>query len=153
MRSGFEARARTRSGGDAEADAGAARRARRRKALQVALAIFGLIPMLTSVSAFVLGPEGMPGGGDVPPSVDNEYRFLAVYWFGSGVAIYWAIPRIERVTGLFRFVSGIVVLSGIGRLLSTLVAGTPHWSYVAAMLFELIVVPAVIVWQATIAER
>jgi len=64
-----------------------------------------------------------------------------------------AIPRVERITLLFRFLGGVIVPAGVGRPMPTVVRGTPHSSYLAAMVYELVVVPATVVWRATIAER
>jgi hypothetical protein len=63
------------------------------------------------------------------------------------------IPCVERVTLLFRFLGGVIVPGRVGRPVSTVVRGTPHSSYLAAMAYEPVVVPATIAWRATIAER
>lgn len=122
-----------------------------RRLLQIVVAVLGVIPIGTGLAAFVLGPASMPGGQPVGPSIDNEYRFLAVFWFSFGVLIYWILPTIERRTRLVRFLGGFIFLGGVGRLISLVMFGAPHWSYLAAMALELVGIPLLVLWQAAIA--
>jgi len=122
-----------------------------RRLLQIVVAILGLIPIGTGLAAFVLGPAHMPGGQPVLPSIDNEFRFLSVSWFSLGVMTYWMLPTIERQTRLVRFLAAFIFVGGLGRLLSLLLLGAPHWSYSAAMCLELIGMPLLVIWQASIA--
>ena len=124
----------------------------KREGLQILMAVMGLIPLITGAACFVLGPARMPGGQPVTPSIDGEYRFLSVYWLACGLVIYWMIPNIERHTRLFRFVAGIIFISGLGRLLSILLFGKPHPAYLIAMSIELFIVPLLVPWQASISE-
>jgi len=122
-----------------------------RRLLQIVVAVLGLLPIGTGLAAFALGPALMPGGQPVSPSIDNEYRFLAVFWFAFGVVIYWMLPNIERQTSLVRFLCGVIFLGGVGRLISYMTFGAPHGAYSAAMVLELIGMPLLVLWQATIA--
>jgi hypothetical protein len=122
-----------------------------RRALQVVVAVLGLIPLATGICAFVLGPEAMPGGVPVSPSIQNEYRFLSSFWFAFGVLIYTIVPGIERQTRRVRFLALFIFIGGLGRLWAVLAYGRPQGYYLAAMALELVGIPLLVWWQAAIA--
>ena len=66
-----------------------------------------------------------------------------------------AIMRIEdwRRTDRFRLLTGIVVVGGLGRLVALAVRGYPDKPMAAALVMELVVTPALALWQARVARR
>lgn len=130
-----------------------------KKALQIVLAILGLIPILTGGLDLILGAHSLNFVGSLLPIsalndivLDSQIRFLAAIWFGMGIALYWVIPAIERQTTLFRLLIGGVFLGGIGRAASALLVGIPPIEFIAAIVLELIGMPLLLLWQSSVAK-
>ena len=123
-----------------------------RLALQIVVAIGSLIPIGAGAAGIVLGPA-MVDAATVPVAADSHYRYLSGLLLGIGVAFATTIPGIERRTTRFRVLTGIVVAGGLGRLVSLLLRGPPDRQMLAALVMELVVTPALALWQTRIARR
>ncbi len=86
-------------------------------------------------------------------SADSHFRYLSGLLLGIGIAFATTIPGIERHTTRFRVLTGIVVVGGAGRLMSLLLRGAPDAAMLAALAMELVVTPALALWQARVAGR
>ena len=123
-----------------------------RRLLQIVVALGSLVPICAGVAGIVLGPA-MVGAGAVPLAADSHYRYLSGLLLGIGIGFATAIPDIERRTGRFRLLTAIVVIGGLGRLLSLLLRGAPDKPMLAALVMELAVTPALALWQGRVARR
>jgi hypothetical protein len=127
---------------------------RSRRALQVASAVLGIIPVVTGL----IGLRGLEDPLYAPVTtphailLDTNLRFFSGLWLGLGVALLWLIPSIDRQTVLFRAIWGAIFLGGIGRLLSTVMAGTPPAPFVFFTLVEIVGAPLFIYWQHRVAR-
>jgi hypothetical protein len=70
---------------------------------------------------------------------------------GIGLGYVSTIPRIETRGARFRLLTVIVVMGGIGRLIALLASGAPSPTMLAALVMELIVTPALALWQYRVA--
>ena len=70
---------------------------------------------------------------------------------GIGFAFIATVPSIERQSRLFATLSAIVVVGGLARLSSPVLHGTPGTAHQLALVMELGVVPALLLWQHRIA--
>jgi hypothetical protein len=122
-----------------------------RRLLQIAVALGSLVPIIAGTAGILLGPAMVDAGASV--SADSHFRYLSGLLLGVGVAFITTIPRIERQTGRFRVLAGIVVAGGIGRLASLLLRGAPDAAMLAALAMELAVTPALALWQARVAGQ
>jgi hypothetical protein len=130
-----------------------------KKALQIVLAILGLIPILTGGLDLILGAHSLNVAGSLLPSevlndivLDSQIRFLAAIWFGIGIILYWIIPAIDKQTMLFRLLAGGIFLGGIGRVSSAVMVGTPPIQFIGATVLELLGMPLLILWQSTVSK-
>jgi Domain of unknown function (DUF4345) len=130
-----------------------------KKALQIVLAILGLIPILTGGLDLILGARSLNFFGSLLPItalndivLDSQIRFLGAIWFGVGITWYWVISAIERQTTLFRLLIGGVFLGGIGRASSALLVGIPPIQFIAAIALELIGMPLLLLWQSSVSK-
>lgn len=122
-----------------------------RRLLQITIALGSLVPIIAGAAGILSGPAMVDAGGNV--SADSHFRYLSGLLFGIGVAFITTIPGIERQTGRFRMLAGIVVAGGIGRLISLLLRGAPDAAMLAALAMELVVTPVLALWQARVAGQ
>jgi hypothetical protein len=123
-----------------------------KRLLQFAVALGSLVPIGGGAAGIILGPE-MVGAGQVPLGADSHYRYLSGLLLGIGIAFASTIPAIERRTARFRLLTAIVVIGGLGRLVALLTRGVPDGPMLAALVMELVVTPALALWQFRIAAR
>jgi hypothetical protein len=121
-----------------------------RRALQVTVAIASLIPIGAGLAGILLGPA-MVDIATGPIGADSHYRYLSGLLLGIGIGFATTIPRIERRTARFRWLTAIVVIGGLGRLWSFIVLGPPNGPMLAALVMELGVTPALALWQSRVA--
>lgn len=121
-----------------------------KRALQSAVSIAGLVPILAGAAGMLQGPgslyHGMTG-----LDLDSHYRYLSGLLCGIGIGFVSTIPGIETHQQRFTVLTGIVVVGGLGRLLSLITMGAPSTSMKAALAMELIVTPALALWQRRVA--
>jgi hypothetical protein len=123
-----------------------------RRALQIVVAIGSLIPIGAGLAGVLLGPA-MVDAASLPIAADSHYRYLSGLLLGIGIGFVTTIPSIERRTARVRLLAAIVVIGGLGRLLSLLLHGVPDAPMLAALVMELVVTPALALWQARVARR
>jgi len=120
--------------------------------LQSAVAVCSLVPIAAGGAGVVLGPAlvGTDGGGG---DLDGHFRYLSGLLLGIGLAYAASVPGIERHRARFLLLGTIVVIGGLGRLLSLILMGVPSPVMLAALAMELIVTPLLTVWQGRVARR
>ena len=130
-----------------------------RRALQIAIAVAGFVPVGAGLAGILMGPAlaGL-GAHDAallaPVSLDSHFRYLSGLLLGIGVLFWWAIPTIERRGALVRALTLIVVIGGLGRALSLAELGEPGSEGMRlALIMELVVTPLICLWQHRVEVR
>ena len=125
-----------------------------RRALQVVVAVLGLVPVLGGLAGMVLGPS-MAGlaPSATPIALDSHVRYLSGLLLAIGLGFWSTIPRIERQAARFRLLTGLVVIGGLGRLLGLALAGRPPAPMLFGLCMELVVTPSLCWWQSRVAIR
>ena len=126
--------------------------ARERKLLQQAVGILALVPVSAGLFGVIFGPEGLLGDR-VSVSADSHFRYLSGLLTGIGLLFWSCVPGIEGKTRLFRFLTLVVVLGGLARLLGLYLTGLPSLAMLGALAMELVATPLLCLWQARIAAR
>jgi hypothetical protein len=124
--------------------------ARSRSALLSTIALLAAVPVGSGLAGVLRGPGGAPGGGPTTSSVDSEYRFVNVFWAAAGVALWWSLGRPVEREATTRSLLGLAALGGLPRLLSWRRTGAPHPVFRGALVLELAVVPAVLLWHRSV---
>jgi hypothetical protein len=119
-----------------------------RRALQIAIAVVGLVPVGAGLAGVLMGP-GFVGGAGSPAdiSLDSHFRYLSGLLLAIGLLFWGAIPRIERHGVLIRALTLVVVIGGLSRLVSLVERGAPDDGMRFGMAMELIVTPLLCFWQ------
>jgi preprotein translocase subunit SecY len=118
-----------------------------RRWLQVVVAIACLVPLCAGAAGVLFGPRMVASSVIRSPDLDSHFRYLSGLLLGVGVGFVSTIPTIERRGDRFRRLTAIVVLGGIGRLMSLLSIGAASPAMSAALVMELLVTPALALWQ------
>jgi hypothetical protein len=125
-----------------------------RRLLQAAAAFACLVPLLMGGLSVIQGPDILhAGAARGEASFDSHFRYLSGLLLGIGFAFAALIPRIERSGSAFRLLTLIVVVGGLARLWSALQLGLPGHGHVFGLVMELVVVPALMLWQARVARN
>jgi len=112
----------------------------------------GLSCIAIGIYHFALGTASVPGATDANATVDSRERFYSVYFAGYGLAWIRAALKSPIRAGDVRLLSSVMLLSGIGRLLSLVRNGRPHWFQEVLTAIEF-VVPAVFLGIADTEEK
>lgn len=124
---------------------------RERRALQVTVAAASLVPICAGLAGMLWGARMFdPAAASI--DLDSHVRYLSGILLAIGIAFAAMVPRIERHRSRFGLLAALVVLGGIGRLMAALWMGMPSTPMVAALGMELLVTPALAVWQRRVSR-
>jgi Domain of unknown function (DUF4345) len=112
----------------------------------------GLSCIAIGVYHFALGTASVPGATDANATVDSRERFYSAYFAGYGFAWLGAARKSPIPAGDVRLLAGLMLLSGVGRLISLVHNGRPHWFQEVLTAIEF-VVPAVFFGIAEAEEK
>ncbi|AWN38056.1 DUF4345 domain-containing protein [Methylobacterium radiodurans] len=123
-----------------------------RQALQRVVAVGAVIPVTAGLYGVLFGVNGLsPGVESV--STDSHFRYLSGLLAGIGILFWTCVPGIEAKGRLFRFLTLVVVLGGLARLLGLYLTGIPSLTMLGALGMELVVTPLLCLWQMRVATR
>jgi hypothetical protein len=122
-----------------------------KRLLQIAIALAALAPVTAGIVGALKGTLMLGVWGDA--ALDSHYRYLSGILLGLGLAFWSCIPDIEKRQERFSLLTLIVVVAGFCRAIGMLAGGPPGLGMTAALAMELIVTPALYLWQMRIAAR
>ncbi|KLK91472.1 membrane protein [Microvirga vignae] len=124
---------------------------RERKLLQQTVAIIATVPVATGLYGVLFG-QALTGDA-VSISAESHFRFMSGLLLGIGLCFWSTLPGIEDKTSRFRFLTLLVVIGGLGRLIGLMLTGLPSFFMMGGLVLELIVTPVLCLWQTRIANR
>ncbi|MCI3927863.1 DUF4345 domain-containing protein [Streptomyces sp. AN091965] len=122
------------------------------RALRLLAQLMGWAGVAIGLFHVALGNAAIPGAGSAGTTVDSWGRFMGAVFAGYGLAWLWAARQRPIPARAVRWLAGVFLLGGVGRLLSLAVHGWPQWFQIALTVIEL-VLPAVFFWLADAEER
>jgi hypothetical protein len=114
--------------------------------------ITGLSCIAIGIYHFALGTASVPGATDANATVDSRERFYSAFFAGYGVAWVRAARKSPIRATDVRLLAGLMLLGGVGRLISLVRNGRPHWFQEVLTATEF-VVPAVFFGIADAEEK
>lgn len=124
---------------------------REKRFLQQAIAVAGLVPVATGLFGVLFGYSIT--GDQTSVSADSHFRYLSGLLLGVGLCFWSCIPNIEEKTTFFRFLTLVVVIGGLSRFLGLYLTGVPSIAMLGGLFMELVVTPALCLWQTRVANR
>jgi hypothetical protein len=121
--------------------------------LQIAVAICSVVPISAGAAGVLQGVALFDEQIANPADLDAHFRYLSGLLLGIGLAYISAVPGIEQRRHRFLLLGGLVVLGGVGRLVAVLSRGSASPIVIGALVMELLVTPALTVWQLRISRR
>ena len=122
------------------------------KALKWLLLLMGVACVAIGAFHLTLGIDSVPGEGGMGATVDSRERFYGAIFAGYGLVWIWAARQRPIPATAVRWLAGILLLGGVGRLLSWVVQGLPQWFQIPLAVLEL-ALPPVYFWLANADER
>ncbi len=123
-----------------------------KRALQIAIAAGGLVPVSAGLAGLILGAS-LAGQSHPAADLDSHFRYLSGLLLGIGLAFWSTIPGIERKGRMFQLLTAIVFIGGLARLYGVLIDGWPGLPMIGGLVMELVVTPLLCLWQALLARR
>jgi hypothetical protein len=120
--------------------------------LQIGVALGGFVPVGAGLGGVLLGPT-FTGPFAAPVPLDSHFRYLSGLLLAIGVAYWTTIPGIERQGQRFQLLTALVVVGGLGRVVSLIAEGPPNGPMFFGLAMELVITPALALWQARLARR
>lgn len=124
-----------------------------KRLLQRVVAVAAILPVAAGLYGVLFGIDGIGNAGFSNISADSHFRYLSGLLTGIGILFWTCVPGIETKTGLFRFLTLVVALGGLARLLGLYLTGVPSLIMLGALAFELGVTPLLCLWQTRVAHR
>ncbi len=124
-----------------------------KRCLQATVALLAAVPVLAGFEGVLTGPGFLRAQAPWPADLDSHLRFLSGVFVAVGIAWYSCIPDIEQKTERFRLLAALTFCGGLGRFASLMAAGPPTTGHRYGLVAELLIVPALVLWQTRIAKR
>jgi hypothetical protein len=118
----------------------------------VVVALLAVTPVVFGALGIAIGPRFLHATAPWPVDLDSHFRFLSGVFLAVGFGFLSTVPNIAERQARFRLLAALVFCGGLARLSSLPMAGAPSAGHMAGLAMELIVVPALVFWQAGIAK-
>ncbi|MEV0350690.1 DUF4345 domain-containing protein [Nonomuraea sp. NPDC050680] len=122
------------------------------RVLRVLTQLMGWACVAIGLFHVALGNAAIPGAGSAGTTIDSWGRFMGASFAGYGLAWLWAARQRPIPARAVRWLAGVFLLGGVGRLLSLAVHGWPQGFQIALTVIEL-GLPPVFFWLADAEER
>lgn len=125
-----------------------------RRLFQGIVLLASIVPIAAGAAGVLVGPRMLHGLGNASADVESHFRYLSGLLLGIGGGFIACVADLDRRAGLYRALSLIVILGGLGRVLGAIEHGTPTTgANRAAFIMELVVVPLLLLWLGKIERR
>jgi hypothetical protein len=124
-----------------------------RRALQLAVALLALVPILAGAAGIVFGLHFFDARAGLSRASDSQVRYLSGLLLAIGVGFWSTVPRIEDKGARFRLLTALVLTGGLARLYALFRIDLPAIGMVAGLVMELLVTPGLACWRESLERR
>lgn len=124
-----------------------------RRLFQGVVLVASIVPIAAGAAGVFVGPEMLHGVGSASPDLESHFRYLSGLLLGIGLAFVACAADLDRRAGVYRVLSLIVILGGLGRLIAASERGLPTGANRMAFVMELVVVPLLLLWLGRLKRR
>ncbi len=124
-----------------------------RRLFQIVVLVASMVPIAAGTFGVLVGPRMLHNVASTNPDLESHFRYLSGLLLGIGLCFVACVADLDRRAGLYRSLSLIVILGGLGRVLGAIERGGPTGANRLAFVMELIVVPLLLVWLGRIESR
>ncbi|WP_081982742.1 DUF4345 domain-containing protein [Streptacidiphilus albus] len=122
------------------------------RTLRLLVQLMGWACVAIGLWHLALGNAAIPGAGNAGTTIDSWGRFMGASFTGYGLAWLWAARQRPIPASAVRWLAGVFLLGGFGRVLSLALHGWPQWFQIVLSVLEL-GLPPVYFWLAKADER
>jgi hypothetical protein len=122
-----------------------------KRLLQCVVVLACVVPIVGGGYGVLRGLAMLEFGG-ASVGADSHFRYLSGLLLGIGLGFLTTVPRIETHAARFRLLAAIVVIGGLGRLLSVVLGAAADPTTLFALVMELVVTPLLALWQWRVAQ-
>ena len=113
--------------------------------LKLLVLLIGVVCVVIGVAHFGFGIASVPGERSAGATVDSRERFYAAVFIGYGLAWIWAARQHPIRAIHVRWLAGVFLLGGIGRIVSIAVHGWPQAFQTVLTVVEVVLPPVYLV--------
>lgn len=124
-----------------------------RRLFQIVVVVASIVPIAAGAAGVVAGPKMLHGAASASPDLESHFRYLSGLLLGIGLAFVTCVANLDTRVGLYRALSLIVMIGGLGRLVAAMEHGAPTGANRLAFVMELVVVPLLLFWLGRIERR
>jgi hypothetical protein len=122
------------------------------RVLRVLTQVMGWTCVAIGLLHVALGNAAIPGARSAGTTIDSWGRFMGASFVGYGLGWLWAARQRPIPARAVRWLAGVFLLGGAGRLLSLALHGWPQWFQIALAVIELSL-PPLFFWLADAEEQ
>jgi hypothetical protein len=112
-----------------------------RRALQLAVSVLALVPILAGLAGILFGLDLFDAHAGLSRTGDSHVRYLSGVMLAIGLGFWSTVPRIESEGTRFRLLTALVLTGGLARLYALVLLGVPALAMLAGLAMELLVTP------------
>ena len=124
----------------------------KKRLLQFAVLIASIVPIGAGLAG-IIAPPYIFGAYRYSTDLISHFGYLSGLLLAIGIVFVLSVPNIEKHKARFILLGSIVFVGGLARLFEGMLTGFGTWPHQAALVMELIVTPAIVLWQRRVAGR
>jgi hypothetical protein len=124
-----------------------------KRLLQAAIILALPLSVVVAIGSVVAGAAFLYRGVLQPSDLDSHYRYLSGIFLALLAGFASCIPDVERKGARMRLLGALVIAGGLARGWGMIDLGMPSRGHVIGLVLELVVTPALLLWQARVARR
>ena len=124
-----------------------------KRLLQAAMILALPLSVVVAIGSVAYGASFLYRGILQPSDLDSHYRYLSGIFLALLAGFASCVPQVERKGARMRLLGALVIAGGLARGWGVIDLGLPSRGHLIGLGLELVVTPALLLWQARVAGR